>query len=164
MENLTSDEVESVLGHEISHISNGDMVTLTLIQGVVNTFVIFFARIAAHIVGSFMSDEEGGGGMSSMAYFTTSIVFEILFGILASMIVMAFSRYREFRADSGSAQLLGRDGMIHALEKLGSVHIGKKDSQERVFSAMQINSGSSSFLQLFSSHPPIEKRIAALKK
>jgi heat shock protein HtpX len=163
MENLTSDEVESVLGHEISHISNGDMVTLTLIQGVVNTFVIFFARIVAHVVGSFMSDEEEGGGMSSMAYFATSIVFEILFGILASMIVMAFSRYREFRADSGSARLLGKEGMIHALEKLGSVHITAKDSRGKAFSAMKIND-KSSFLQLFSSHPSIERRIEALKK
>jgi heat shock protein HtpX len=162
LENLEKDEVEGVLGHEISHIANGDMVTLTLIQGVVNTFVIFFARIAAYGVQMFLSRDDEGEGMSQIAYFVTSIVFEILFGILASTIVMAFSRHREYRADAGSARLLGKDKMIRALERLGGLKEKLIDPRGKQFATMKIADKQSIFA-LFSSHPPIEKRIAALK-
>jgi len=162
LENLDKDEVAGVLGHEISHIANGDMVTLSLIQGVVNTFVIFFARIAAYAVQNFLSNNEDGEGMSQIAYFVTSIVFEIFFGILASTIVMAFSRHREFRADAGSARLLGKDKMIRALEKLGSLKDQLNDPRGKQFATMKI-ADKPSLLALFSSHPPIEKRIKALR-
>jgi heat shock protein HtpX len=128
----------------------------------VNTFVIFFARIAAYVVQQFISNEEGAG-MSQMAYFVTSIVFEILFGILASTIVMAFSRHREFRADAGSAKLLGKDKMIRALQRLGQLKDQLNDPRGKQVSTMKI-ADKPSVLGLFSSHPPIEKRIEALQQ
>ncbi len=163
--NMTRDEVEGVLGHEVSHVANGDMVTLTLIQGVVNTFVIFFARIAAHAVQMFLSrNSDEGANTGGIAYHLTAMVFEIIFGIFASMIVMAFSRYREFRADAGSASLLGgREKMIAALSKLRVMQDTLVDPRGTAFSAMKI-SDKGSFLALFSSHPPLEKRIEALRK
>ena len=159
---MEKEEVEAVLGHEISHIANGDMVTLTLIQGVVNTFVIFFARIAAYAVQSFLSkDREDGIG--TLAYTLTSVVFEILFGILASIIVMAFSRKREFRADSGSAKLLGKAKMIQALQKLELLQNQLGDTRGKAFATMKISDKPSPFLSLFSSHPPLKHRIKALE-
>jgi len=164
LQNMTRDEVEGVLGHEISHIANGDMVTLALIQGVVNTFVIFFARIAAYGVQLFLSRDEEGDGIGMLAYHITAIVFEILFGILASTIVMAFSRHREFRADRGSAQLLGREKMVAALERLQSLKETLVDPRGKAFSAMKISDKPSSVMALFSSHPPLKDRISALKE
>lgn len=161
---MEKDEIEAVLGHEISHIANGDMVTLTLIQGVVNTFVIFFARIAAYAVQTFFSKDNEQGGFGTLAYSFTSIVFEILFGILASTIVMAFSRYREFRADSGSAQFLGKEKMIKALKKLELLQNHLVDPRGKSFATMKISDRPSKFLSLFSSHPPLADRIEALKK
>jgi heat shock protein HtpX len=159
-------EVEAVLAHEIAHVTNGDMVTLALIQGVVNTFVIFFARIAAYAVQTFLSrDREGGQAIGGMAYYLTAILFEILFGIIASIIVMWFSRHREFRADAGSARLMGSPRhMIDALKRLGDMHNLPIDNRSKALAAFKINGEPNRFLALFSSHPPLATRIEALKK
>lgn len=160
---LDRDEVEGVLGHEIAHVANGDMVTLALIQGVVNTFVIFFARIAAYAVSTAISKDEEGEGVSQLTYFIVSIVFEILFGILASIIVMYFSRYREFRADKGSAKLLGSGKMISALKKLQLLQDRLIDNRGKAFNTMKISDRQNKFFALFSSHPPLGDRIKALQ-
>jgi heat shock protein HtpX len=163
LETMDQDELEGVLGHEISHVANGDMVTLTLIQGVVNTFVIFFARIAAFFVTQFFrrDGEESGGGF---VYYGVAIIFELFFGILASMIVMWFSRYREFRADAGSAKYVGKEKMIKALQRLQQLtNKTPDDNRAPAFNAMMI-SGHGRWISLFSSHPPLEKRIEVLEK
>lgn len=160
LQSMNHEEVEAVLGHEIAHVANGDMVTLTLIQGVVNTFVIFLARVVGFFVDNLLSRNSENGGGRGIGYFVTVIVCEILFGFLASMIVAWFSRYREFRADAGSAKLLGSSlPMIHALQRLG--HMESADLPKNM-TAMGINS-SSRFMSLFATHPPIEKRIEALQ-
>ncbi|EEO27117.1 protease HtpX [Oxalobacter paraformigenes] len=160
LQSMNHEEVEAVLGHEIAHVANGDMVTLTLIQGVVNTFVIFLARVVGFFVDNLLSRNAENGGGRGIGYFFTVIVCEILFGFLASMIVAWFSRYREFRADAGSAKLLGSSRpMIHALQRLG--HMESTDLPKNM-TAMGINSGSR-FMSLFATHPPIEKRIEALQ-
>ena len=158
--NMTREEVEAVLGHEVAHIANGDMVTMTLIQGVVNTFVVFFSRVVGYLVDRALSrnDQESTGGIG---YTITVIVCQIVFGLLASMIVAWFSRQREFRADAGSAKLLGsRQPMINALARLGSMH---EAALPQSVAALGINH-SSGFFELFSTHPPIEERIAALQR
>ncbi len=159
--NMSRDEAEAVLAHEISHVANGDMVTLTLIQGVVNTFVIYISRLLAGVVSNFMrsSDDEESSFGGGLAYYAISMVFEMIFGILASMIVMWFSRQREFRADAGSAKLVGKEKMIAALERLARGH---ESQLEGTMMAFGIN-GKSSMTELFMSHPPIEKRIQALR-
>ena len=159
---MSRDEAEAVLAHEVSHVANGDMVTLTLIQGVVNTFVIFFARLVAGLISNFLrsDDEEEGAGMGGLAYMATVFVLEMIFGILASIIVMWFSRQREFRADAGSAKLAGRDKMIAALERLRQGH---EPQLEGTMMAFGIN-GKRSMSELFTSHPPLEKRIEALRQ
>ena len=159
---MSRDEAEAVLAHEVSHVANGDMVTLTLIQGVVNTFVIFFARLVAGLISNFLrsDDEEEGAGMGGLAYMATVFVLEMIFGILASIIVMWFSRQREFRADAGSAKLAGRDKMIAALERLRQGH---EPQLEGTMMAFGIN-GKRSMSELFMSHPPLEKRIEALRQ
>lgn len=160
LESMTREEVEAVLAHEVAHIANGDMVTLTLIQGVVNTFVTFFARIAAYAVDQFLrrNDEQSSG--PGLAYSITVIVFDILFGILASIIVAWFSRQREYRADRGAASILGTPRpMISALQRLGGVAHGELPKN---MAASGI--AGSGFMALFSSHPPIEERIAALQR
>ncbi|WP_427981864.1 protease HtpX [Agarivorans sp.] len=160
LDNMTRDEVEAVLAHEISHIANGDMVTLTLIQGVVNTFVMFLARIIANVISSSMSNNnENGQGMGTFAYMATVFVLEMVFGILASIIVMWFSRQREYRADEGSAKLVGKEKMINALQRLGG---SREPEMEGSLMAFGIN-GKRSISELFLSHPPLEKRIAALR-
>ncbi|WP_220717994.1 protease HtpX [Agarivorans litoreus] len=160
LDNMTRDEVEAVLAHEVSHIANGDMVTLTLIQGVVNTFVMFLARIIANVISSAMSNNnENGQGMGTFAYIATVFVLEMVFGILASIIVMWFSRQREYRADEGSAKLVGKDKMINALQRLGG---SREPEMEGSMMAFGIN-GKRSMSELFLSHPPLEKRIAALR-
>jgi heat shock protein HtpX len=155
---MTREEVEAVIGHEIAHIANGDMVTMTLIQGVLNTFVVFLSRVIAYAVDSFMrrgDDRDSGPGM---AFMITSLVLDIVLGFLASIIVAWFSRQREFRADAGSAQLLGRrQPMINALARLGGLHTAELPKS---MAAMGIAGGIG---QLFSTHPPIEERIAALQ-
>lgn len=156
--NMQQDEVEAVLAHEVSHIANGDMVTLTLIQGVVNTFVIFLSRIIGHAVDRliFRTEEEHGP-----AYMITSIVAQIVLGILASIIVMWFSREREFRADAGSAKLAGRQKMIAALERLKQQY--EPSHLPDKIAAFGISGKPSQFSRLFMSHPPLDERIAALK-
>ena len=157
---MTRDEAEAVLAHEVSHIANGDMVTLTLIQGVVNTFVMFFARIIGNIIDRVIFKNEGGPGIG---YFVTVLVLEVIFGILASTIVMAFSRWREFRADAGGADLAGREKMIAALEKL-AVSYGQNTLPSEV-RAFGISGGVSTGLKrLFMSHPPLAERIQALRE
>lgn len=162
MRNMTREELEGVIGHEMAHVANGDMVTLTLIQGVVNTFVIFFARIAAYAVQTFLSRDEESG-MGTLAYHVTAILFELLFGILASVIVMYFSRYREYRADAGSATLVGKDRMVAALQKLSALSQTLGDTRGKAFATMKISDKPSPLMALFSSHPPIEDRIASLR-
>ncbi len=157
IESMNKEEIEAVLGHEIAHIANGDMVTMTLIQGVVNTFVVFLSRVVAYAVDRALSRNDEGPGI---AYTVVSIVAQIVFGIGASMIVAWFSRQREFRADAGSAQLLGSpQPMVHALARLGGMQPG---ALPQSLQAAGI-SDSPGFMQLFSSHPPIEERIAALR-
>ena len=158
LQNMRKDEIEGVLAHEISHVANGDMVTLALIQGVVNTFVIFLSRIIGHTVDRVIFKTERGHGP---AFMITSIVAQIVLGIFASMIVMWFSRQREFRADAGGAQLAGRNKMIAALERLKQQH---EPSQlpERI-AAFGISGRSDGIRGLFMSHPPLEMRIAALR-
>lgn len=160
LQGMTKEEVEAVLAHEVAHIANGDMVTLTLIQGVVNTFVMFFARIVGYFVDSFLrrNNEENSG--PGIAYMVTVFVCEIVFGILASVIVMYFSRQREYRADAGAATLMGsRAPMINALRRLGGL---QSDGLPQNLQASGI-SGREAWLGLFSSHPPLESRIAALQ-
>jgi len=157
LQSMTREEVEAVLGHEIGHVANGDMVTLTLIQGVVNTFVIFLSRVVGYVVDRAIFKTERGVGPG---YMITVIVAQIVFGIIASLVVMWFSRQREFRADEASASLLGSPRpMINALRRLGGVEAG---ALPQSFQAHGIAEGSR-FLGMFSSHPPIEERIAALE-
>lgn len=156
---MTQEEVMAVLGHEVAHVANGDMVTLTLIQGVVNTFVVFFSRIVGYVVDRvILKNERDGVGMG---YYAAVIVSEIVFGILASMIVAWFSRWREYRADAGAAKLLGSPTpMINALARLGGV---ETSDLPKSFEASGI-AGGRSFGALFASHPPIEDRIRALQQ
>lgn len=159
LQSMNRSQVEAVLAHEVAHVANGDMVTLTLVQGVVNTFVIFLSRVAAYAVDSFLSGDEEESGGFGMGYFITSIIFEILFGILASTIVMYFSRIREFSADAGAAELMGdKRPMIDALRALGGMSPGELP-KEMAASGISGNT----MKALFSSHPPLEKRIAALQ-
>lgn len=159
LHSMSRDEAEAVLGHEVSHVANGDMVTLTLIQGVVNTFVIFLSRIIGYLVDSFLrrNDEESSG--PGLGYWISSIVAEIVLGILASMIVAWFSRQREFRADAGGARLAGTGKMVAALERLQMAHTPAALPNE--MAAFGIRDGG--VAKLFSSHPPLEQRIAALR-
>lgn len=154
---MSQDEAEAVVAHEVAHIANGDMVTMTLLQGVLNTFVIFLSRMIATAVAS-SRNNDGEESQNSGIYFLVSMVLEILFGVLATIIAMWFSRYREFRADAGSAQLVGKEKMIAALERLRQVH--EPQELPGSLNAFMINGKRS---ELFMSHPPLEKRIAALK-
>jgi|SRR5580658_2149785 heat shock protein HtpX len=160
LQRMSRPEVEAVLGHEMTHVANGDMVTLTLIQGVMNTFVIFLSRVIGSIIDRTVFRSDDGRGIAS---FAVVIVLQILLGILANIIVMWFSRYREFRADRGGAQLAGTDKMIDALEEL------KRDTHEplpaRQFAAFGIADGKvgGGIKRLFMSHPPLDERIAALR-
>lgn len=157
LDSMTEEEVAGVLGHEVAHVANGDMITLTLIQGVVNTFVIFFARIVGYFVDRVVLKNDRGAGAG---YYVTVIACEIVFGILASVIVAWFSRQREYRADAGSANLLGsREPMIRALARLGGVEAGELP---KAFKASGI-SGNRAISAMFASHPPIAARIHALQ-
>ncbi|BDM63999.1 protease HtpX [Shewanella sp. NFH-SH190041] len=158
---MSPDEVEAVLAHEVSHVANGDMVTLTLIQGVVNTFVIFAARLVAQAINTFVSsNDEDGEGLGTIAYMAVVFVLDIIFGILASFVVAYFSRIREYRADEGGARLAGKEKMIAALERL---RMGPEaGSMPASMSAFGIN-GKRSIAELMMSHPPLEKRIEALR-
>lgn len=157
LNNMTEAEAEAVLAHEISHIANGDMVTMALLQGVLNTFVIFLSRIIATAIAS-SRNNNGEETRSSSLYFLVSMVLEMVFGVLASIIAMWFSRYREFRADAGSASLVGKEKMIMALQRLQQLH--EPQNLEGSLNAFMINGKRS---ELFMSHPPLEKRIEALR-
>ncbi|WP_292953439.1 MULTISPECIES: protease HtpX [unclassified Neptuniibacter] len=164
LQRFQKEEVKAVMAHEIGHVANGDMVTMTLVQGVINTFVMFFARIAGYAVDSFLksSDDNSPAG-SGIGYFITVIVFEIIFGILASFIVSWFSRYREFRADEAGAQLSSNHAMIGALQRLKAEY-DMPDQMPGQLTAFGINSHiKSGLMELMSSHPPLDKRIAALQ-
>jgi heat shock protein HtpX len=158
LQNMTREEVEAVIGHEVAHVANGDMVTMTLIQGVMNTFVVFLSRVIGYAVDSFLrrgSDSNSGPGIG---YMVTTIVMDIVLGFLAAIIVAWFSRQREFRADAGAADLMGRkQPMINALARLGGLTPGELP---KTMQALGITGGLG---KLFSTHPPIEERIAALQ-
>lgn len=162
LEQMSADEVEAVLGHEVSHVANGDMVTLSLLQGVLNTFVIVLSRVVGYLVDQFLSRGEENRG-PGIGYMLTSFVMELVFGLLASLIVMWFSRYREFHADAGGARLAGRDKMIAALERLQRLH--EPSQLPSQMAAFGINGGLGDGLRkLFMTHPPLEERIAALRQ
>ena len=161
LNNMKRDEVEAVLAHEMSHVANGDMVTLALIQGVLNTFVIFLSRLAAGLIDNFLRSDEEGGGLGFLGYMAVTIVLEIFLGLFASIIVMWFSRKREFRADSGAATLAGRQKMIDALRALQAHHEPSKLPDQ--MAAFGIRSRQGGLAGLLRSHPPLEARIAALQ-
>lgn len=156
---MSQDEVEAVLGHEIGHVANGDMVTLTLVQGVVNTFVIFLSRVIAYVVDSFLRRGDNNNSGPGFAYYGVSMLMQIVLGIGASMIVAAFSRYREYRADAAGAQFAGKRKMIAALQRLQSFKEAPSQLPKEM-TAFGIREG---LAGLFSSHPPLEQRIAALE-
>ena len=163
LQNMSPDEAEAVIAHEISHIANGDMVTMTLIQGVVNTFVIFISRILAQLAAGFMGGNRDEGEESNgnpLIYFAVATVLELVFGILASIITMWFSRHREFHADAGSAKLVGREKMIAALQRLKTSYEPQEATSMMAFC---INGKSKSLSELFMTHPPLDKRIEALR-
>jgi heat shock protein HtpX len=161
LESMSKDEVEAVLGHEMAHVSNGDMVTMTLIQGVVNTFVVFLSRIVGYAVDRALSRDDNSNSGPGIGYYVAVMISQIVFGIGASLIVAWFSRHREFRADAGSAKLLGSSQpMVNALARLGGVPAG--DLPQSIASAGITDKPG--FMELFSSHPPIEQRIAALRE
>jgi len=160
LNSMSRDEVEAVIGHEIAHVANGDMVTMTLIQGVMNTFVVFLSRVIGYFVDKVVLRNERDG--PGIGYYVTTVVLDLLLGVLAAMIVAWFSRQREFRADAGSAALLGRkQPMINALARLGGLEPGALPQN---VATMGISGRPSGVMALFSSHPPIEERIAALQQ
>lgn len=158
LRNMQRNEVEAVLGHEVAHIANGDMVTMALLQGVLNTFVIFFAKVVAYVVDRVILKNEQEG--YSIAFIAVDFIAQILFGILASIVAMWFSRVREFHADNGGAYLAGKQNMIAALRRLQTMHPGHLPDQMAAFG---ISAEKSKLGQLFMSHPPLEDRIAALE-
>lgn len=162
LERFSPDEIKAVLAHEIGHVANGDMVTLALVQGVVNTFVMFFARIIGHTVDRVVFKNERGHGIG---FYVVTFITEIILAVLASMIVMAFSRYREYRADAAGAKLAGRGAMIRALQRLqAEVQAGAENPMPDSMKAFGISGGFKQNLgKLFASHPPLEERIAALQ-
>jgi heat shock protein HtpX len=158
LQGMTKEEIEAVIGHEIAHIANGDMVTMTLIQGVMNTFVVFISRVVGYAVDSFLRKGDSQSSGPGIGYYVTTIVMDIVLGFAAAMVVAWFSRHREFRADAGAAQLLGRkQPMINALARLGGMVPGELPKS---VAALGIAGGVGA---LFATHPPIEQRIAALQ-
>jgi heat shock protein HtpX len=160
LHSMTREEAEAVLAHEVAHIANGDMVTLTLIQGVVNTFVVFLSRIVGYVVDSFLRRNDGESSGPGIGYMVTSLICEVVFGVLASIVVAWFSRQREFRADAGAASLMGSAvQMQNALRRLGNLHT---EPLPQNMAASGIAGGKGGFMALFATHPPLEERIAAL--
>lgn len=161
LQNMSKDEVEAVLAHEISHVAGGDMVTLALIQGVLNTFVILLSRLAANIINNFLSSDEEGGGLGFFGYMAVTIFLELVLGFFASIIVMWFSRKREYTADRGAAYLTSKEKMISALQRL-QVHHEPSHLPDQV-AAFGIRPKAGGLAMLFRSHPPLEDRIKALQ-
>ena len=158
LQGMTHEEIEAVLAHEVAHIANGDMVTMTLIQGVMNTFVVFLSRVIGYAVDSFLRKNDENSSGPGIGYYVTSFVLDIVLGFAASMVVAWFSRHREFRADAGAAQLMGRkQPMMNALARLGGLHTAELPKGVAAFGI------AGGIGQLFSTHPPIEERIAALQ-
>lgn len=163
LDNMSREEVEGVLAHEVAHIANGDMVTMTLVQGVVNAFVMFFARIAAFAVQQFLrGDDEESGATGGLAYYITTFLFEILFGIIGMIVVAYVSRRREFKADAGGAYLAGKDKMRAALQRLQQNYAAIEPAASGV-ATLKISGTKSKFLSLFSTHPDLSDRIEALR-
>ncbi len=158
LQSLDEDAVEGVLAHEVAHIANGDMVTMTLLQGVVNTFVVFLARIAAFIASRFVRSELQG-----VVHFVAVIAFQILFSLLGSLVVMAFSRHREYHADRGGAELAGKDKMIHTLHSL-KLYVNRVDTKQAALQTLKINNKKRGTTYFFSSHPDLNDRIRRLKE
>jgi len=159
LQSMTRDEVEAVIGHEVAHVANGDMVTMALIQGVMNTFVVFLSRVIGYVVDSFLNKNNENRSGPGIGYYVTTIVLDIVLGFLAGIVVAWFSRQREFRADAGAAQLMGRKmPMINALYRLGGMQPG---AMPQGMQALGIAGGIG---KLFSTHPPIEERVAALQQ
>jgi heat shock protein HtpX len=157
---MNREEVEAVIGHEVAHVANGDMVTMTLIQGVMNTFVVFLSRVIGYFVDKVVLRNERDG--VGVGYYVTTVVLDLVLGVLAAIIVAWFSRQREYRADAGAAQLMGRkQPMINALARLGGMQPGALPQSVQT---MGINARPSGLMALFSSHPPIEDRIRALQE
>ena len=163
LEQMTAEEAEAVLGHEVSHVANGDMVTLALIQGVLNTFVIALSRVVGYLVDQALSSRDQEYRGPGIGYWITSMVMEVVFGLLASLVVMWFSRWREFHADAGGAELAGRGKMIAALERLRQ--LSEPSQLPSQMAAFGINGGLGDGLRkLFMTHPPLEERIEALRR
>jgi heat shock protein HtpX len=159
LQSMQRQEVEAVIGHEVAHVANGDMVTMTLIQGVMNTFVVFISRVVGYFVDKVVLRNQNDG--PGIGYYVTTFVMDMLLGVLAAVIVAWFSRQREFRADAGAAQLMGRkEPMMGALARLGGLDPGE---MPKTVQTMGISGRASGFMALLSSHPPMEQRIAALQ-
>lgn len=168
LNHLSHEEIEAVIGHEISHIANGDMVTMTLLQGVINAFVMFLARVLAFALSGLGRDRDRNGAASHTTFMVFTFIFELIFMIAGAIVVAYYSRQREFRADKGSSDLLGKEPMISALRKLESIHAADEGiAEQKTIAAMMINDPSSkrkSFISLFASHPPIQERINRLQQ
>lgn len=163
LRSMNQAELKGVLGHEITHIANGDMVTMTLIQGVVNAFVMFFSRVLAFALTTRGNNEQEGSYRPSFIYYLVQMVIEILLTCLGSIVVAWFSRWREYRADKGGAQLAGKESMINALEVLQQAYGRVVDPRQEALSTLKISGRPGSFLALFASHPPLDERIARLR-
>lgn len=161
---MRREEIAGVLGHEVAHIANGDMVTMTLLQGVMNAFVMFAARVVAYLIDNMMrSDNDRGGGLGYFGYMITVFVFEMIFGLFGQMVTSYFSRHREFRADQGGAKYTSRENMIQALEALKRDYEVVNQNETKSMAMLQISS-KSKFVQLLSTHPPLDSRINALRR
>lgn len=161
LQGMSRDEAEAVLAHEITHVACGDMVTMSLIQGVLNTFVIFLSRMAANVINNVLSSDDEGGGLGFFGYMAVTIVLELVFGLFASVIVMWFSRRREYVADRGAAYLVGKEKMINALRRLQISHEPSRLPEQ--LAAFGIRPRQGGLADLLRSHPPLEQRIAALQ-
>jgi heat shock protein HtpX len=165
---MGSREVAGVLGHEVTHIANGDMVTMTLIQGIINAFVMFLSRVLAFVISQAIRSRDDRGGGGGWLQFLLVMVFQVVFSLLGSIVVCWFSRQREFRADAGGARLAGRENMINALRALAHLHdpeLAAAEAQRaQAFQSLKISGQTGSFMALFATHPPLEERIARLQE
>lgn len=166
LNNMQSDEVEGVLAHEVAHVANGDMVTMALVQGVVNAFVMFLARVAAFAIQNLMRSDDDESSVGGWSYYITAMLFDVLFGILGAIVVAWFSRMREYRADAGGAKLAGKSQMVNALKRLQTQFEGGGvfDNRDDKIAAFKISNKPTGIRALFSTHPPLSERIARLEK